>query len=152
MLGVAQWRNPLRALLSNSLWGVESHQHQQVWKRILPRWSLQMTHMCMHAKLLQLCPTLCDPKDCSLPGSSVHGIPQARILKWAAMPSSRGFSQPRGQTCVSYASCIGRWVLYHQRHLDRFSQYLQHGLGETFSQEMAAWSCQDSSPIKTVRS
>ena len=43
----------------------------------------------MHAKSLQSCSTLCDPMDFSLPGSSVHGIPQARILKWVAMPSSR---------------------------------------------------------------
>ena len=45
-------------------------------------------HVC--AKLLQLCPTLCDPTDCSLPGSSVHGILQARILEWVAISSSRG--------------------------------------------------------------
>ena len=44
------------------------------------------------AKLLQSCPTLCDPVDCSPPGSSAHGVIQARILKWVAMPSSRGSS------------------------------------------------------------
>ena len=43
----------------------------------------------------QSCPTLCGPMDCSLPGSSVQGILQARILWWVAMPSSRGSSQPR---------------------------------------------------------
>ena len=43
---------------------------------------------CMHAKSLQSCPTLCDPMDCSLPGFSFHGIFQARILEWFAMPSS----------------------------------------------------------------
>ena len=43
----------------------------------------------MHAKSLQLCTSLCDPMDCSPPGSSVHGILQARILEWVAMPSSR---------------------------------------------------------------
>ena len=42
-----------------------------------------------------LCPTLCDPMDRSPPGSSVHGIPQARILDWAAVSSSRGSSWPR---------------------------------------------------------
>ena len=42
----------------------------------------------------QLCPALCDPMDCSLPGSSVHGILQARLLEWVAMPSSRGSSPP----------------------------------------------------------
>ena len=47
------------------------------------------------AKSLRLCLTLCDPMDCSPPGSSVHGIIQARILEWVAMPSSRGSSWPR---------------------------------------------------------
>ena len=49
----------------------------------------------------QSCPSLCDPMDCSLPGSSVHGILQARILEWVAYPFSRGSSQPRNQTWVS---------------------------------------------------
>ena len=44
---------------------------------------------------------LCDPVDCSLPGSSVHGILQARILEWVAVSSSRGSSQPRDQALVS---------------------------------------------------
>ena len=43
----------------------------------------------------QSCPTLCKPVGCSLPGSSVHGILQTRILQWVAMPFSRGSSQPR---------------------------------------------------------
>ena len=49
----------------------------------------------------RLCPALCNPMDCSPPGSSVHGILQARTLEWVAMPSSRGSSQPRDGTCVS---------------------------------------------------
>ena len=69
-------------------------------------------YVCLCAKSLQLCPTLCDPMNCSLPGSSVHGILQERILEWVAMSSSRGSSQTRDQTCVSYISCIGRQVLY----------------------------------------
>ena len=44
--------------------------------------------MCMHAKSFQSCPTLCYSMDCSLPGSSVHGILQARMLEWVTMPSS----------------------------------------------------------------
>ena len=48
-------------------------------------------------KLAQSCPTLCDPMDCSPPGSSVHGVLQARTLEWAAIPISRGSSPPRGQ-------------------------------------------------------
>ena len=69
--------------------------------------------VCVCVKSFQLCPTLCDPIDCSPPGSSVHGILQARILEWIAMPFSRGSSLPRDRTHVSYVSCIGRRVLYH---------------------------------------
>ena len=57
---------------------------------------------CLCAKSLQLCPTLCDPMDHSLPDTSVSGILQARTLEWVAMPSSRGSSRPRDRTCVSY--------------------------------------------------
>ena len=49
----------------------------------------------------QLCLTLCDPEGCSLSGSSVHGILQARTLAWVTIPSSRGSSQPKYQTQVS---------------------------------------------------
>ena len=49
----------------------------------------------------QSCPTLCDAMDCSLPGSSVHGILQASILEWVAIPFSRGTSRPRDGTWVS---------------------------------------------------
>ena len=59
----------------------------------------------------QSCPTLCNHMDYSLPGSSVHGISQARILEWMAISSSRGSSQPRDQIHIS---CIGRQVLYHR--------------------------------------
>ena len=52
--------------------------------------------------------TLCNAMDCSPPGSSVHGILQARILEWVAMPSSRGSSQPWDRTCTSYVSCTDR--------------------------------------------
>ena len=47
------------------------------------------------AKSLQLCPTLCDAMDCSLPGSYIQGVLQASILEWVAMPSSRESSQPK---------------------------------------------------------
>ena len=68
----------------------------------------------MQAEFLQSYPTLCDPMDYSLPGSSVPGILQARILEWGVMPSSRRSSWPRDQTHVS---CIGRQVIYHWNHL-----------------------------------
>ena len=65
----------------------------------------------------QSCPTLCDPTDCSPPGSSVCRILQARILEWVAMPSSRGSSRPRGRAHVSCISSFGRWILDHLSHL-----------------------------------
>ena len=61
-------------------------------------------------QLLQSCPTLHDATDCTPPGSSVHVILQVRMLEYVAISSSRGSSQPRDQTHVSYDSCIGRWV------------------------------------------
>ena len=64
----------------------------------------------MKVKVLvaQLCPTLCSSVDCSLPGSSLLGILQARALEWVAIPFFRGFSQPRDRTQLS---CIaGRFI------------------------------------------
>ena len=65
-------------------------------------------------QLLHSCLTLCDPMDCSPPGSSVHGILQARILEWVAMPSSRRSSQPRAWIHVSssfwwFQMFLGLW-------------------------------------------
>ena len=53
--------------------------------------------------------TLCHSMDCGPPGSSVHGISQARILEWVAISFSRGSSQPRDRICL----LLGRWILYH---------------------------------------
>ena len=66
----------------------------------------------VHTKSLQSCLTLCDPMDCSPPGSSVNGILQARILKWVAIP----FSTYPGIEPRSHVFCIGRQVLYHWPH------------------------------------
>ena len=63
--------------------------------------------------ITQSCPTLCDPMNCSLPGSSVLGIFQTRILQWVAISFSRGSSGARDWTCVSCISRIGRQILYH---------------------------------------
>ena len=63
--------------------------------------------------ITQSCLTLCNPIDCSTPGSSVHGTLQAQIPEWVAIPFSRGSSWPRDQTQVS---CIGRQSLYHLSH------------------------------------
>ena len=65
---------------------------------------------CLVAKL---CLTLCSLMDCSLPGSSIHGICQTKILEWVAISLCRGSSQPRDRTRISCVSCIGRQLLYH---------------------------------------
>ena len=57
---------------------------------------LELQHQSMHAKSLQWCPTLCNPEDCNLPGSSVHGILKARTLEYVAISATRGSSQPQG--------------------------------------------------------
>ena len=62
----------------------------------------------------QSCPTLCNPMDCSPPGSSVREMFQARILDWVAISYSKGSSRPRDRTHVSCDFCVGRWILYHQ--------------------------------------
>ena len=67
------------------------------WQKMCLRWN-SYSFMWVHA---QSCPTLCEPKDCSLPGSSVHGILQARILEWVAISFSRGSSHLRNWTQVS---------------------------------------------------
>ena len=56
----------------------------------------------MKVLVTQSCLTLCNPRDCSPPGSSVLGILQARILEWVAIPFSTGSSRPRDQTWVSH--------------------------------------------------
>ena len=79
-------------------------------------------NMCA-CSVAQLCSTLCNPMDCNPPGSSVHGIFQARILDWVAMPSFRISSPPRNQTrvsCVSCISCTGKRILYHQLTWDAY--------------------------------
>ena len=100
----------------NPLWFAQGNQEKMFerWKQkphrlcIISHW-----FVCVHARLFWMCPTLCDRMDCSPPGSSVHGILQARILEWVVMPSSRVSSQSRDQTHISYVFCISRLVLYH---------------------------------------
>ena len=65
---------------------------------------------CVKVKVTQSCPTLCHTMDCSLPGSTVHGILQARILEWVAVPFSRGSPQAMDQIQVS---CVAGRYFYH---------------------------------------
>ena len=70
----------------------------------------------------KLCLTLCNPVGCSLPGSSVHGTFQTRILEWVVISSSRGSSQTRDKSCVS---CTGRWILCHRATRKAFFNLLR---------------------------
>ena len=81
------------------LWEARAHDGLSVTRVSYPSGgesTLSSSHLCV--LVAQSCPTLCDPMDCCLPGSSVHGILPARILEWVAIPFSRGSSQPRDRT------------------------------------------------------
>ena len=91
--------NTPRMLVSSNGWGRRRD------KRMWPLHTMPSVHA-------QSCLTLQDFMDGSLPGSSVHGISQARILEWVAIFYSRRSSQPRDQTHI-YVSCIGRSPLHH---------------------------------------
>ena len=62
------------------------------------------------SEVAQLCPTLCNPMDCSLPGSSLHGILQARVLEWVAISFSIALEKPYSQPCFWV---IWRMILEH---------------------------------------
>ena len=79
----------------------ENMWRSSVWIYIVHSNENPEIHVCLYAKSPQLCPTACNPMDSSPPGSSVHGIIQARILEWVFLPSSREFSQPRDRIHVS---------------------------------------------------
>ena len=80
--------------------------------------------------IAQSCPTLCDPVDCSLPGSSVHGIFQAIVLEWIAISFSSGSSQPRDWTQVS-CIVVRRFTIWATREVDWGNSLLRSSL--TFS-------------------
>ena len=76
----------------------------------------------MHCWVASVLFSSLQPMKCSLPNSSVHRILQAKILEWVAMLFSRGPSQPRDESRISWISCIGSQVLYHKHHLGKPSQ------------------------------
>ena len=80
---------------------------------------------CICVLVAQSCPTLCDPMDCSPPGSTVHGILQARILEWVAIPFSRGSSWPRNQSWVSFIAG-GFLTVWATREAWGFKQRRKH--------------------------
>ena len=85
-----------------------SHIKEWIWIPILSHCS--MSYACLHAKSFPSCLVLCNSMDCNPPGSSVHGILQARILERVAISFFRRSFLSRDQTRVSI---IGRWILYH---------------------------------------
>ena len=95
-------------------WTSGSSQFMYYWS--LASFQSQRKAMPKNAQLLQVCPTLCDPTDCSPPDSSVCEIFQVRTLEWVGFSYSRGSSWPRDWARV-FVSCIGRWDLYHEHHL-----------------------------------
>ena len=78
---------------------IHTHENIYIWEKFL-------SSAYLHAKTLSRVWLFATPMEQNLPGFSVHGILQARILEWIAIPSSRGSSPPRDQTHVSYISCI----------------------------------------------
>ena len=90
-----------------------------------------LTYIHSESEVAQSCPTLCEPMDCSLPGSSVHGIFQAIVLEWIAISFSRGSSWPRDRTQVSHI--VGRrftiWATseVHTAHLPLL-RFLTHSV------------------------
>ena len=97
---------------------------------------------CFFAKT---CPTFCDPRDSGPPGSSVHGILQARILEWLAISFSRVSSQPRYWTCIS---CIDKhwWSLYYWTTREAYIHCYQ-----TQDQMLTAWKPICERPILIVK-
>ena len=83
------------------------------------------------------CLTLCDPMDCSLPGSSVHGISQARILEFVAISYSRGHSQLRNQTHVSHKSIALQADSLPPSHCIQVSH--TQGLGHIVERILCSW-------------
>ena len=87
------------------------------------------------SEVAQSCPTPCGPVDCSPPGSSLHGILQARILEWVAISFSRGSSQPRDRTQVSCIAsrCFNLWAtrgaltLLHETLMHETLMHEKHG-------------------------
>ena len=83
-----------------------------IWSIFYLMWSIYLFYLWVCA-IAQSCLTLCSPMDCSLPGFSVHGIFQARILEWFAISSSQVSSWPRDWAHISSISCIVGRILYH---------------------------------------
>ena len=94
--------------LSETLSKTPGHKIVNLRLRCKQKSELEVVLVFVCAKSLLLCPIICDPVDCSPPGSSVRRILQARILEWCALPSSGDLPNPGSWIRASYGSCIGR--------------------------------------------
>ena len=110
--------------------------------------SLNNFHTVLCGAVSQSCTTLCDPMDCSLPGSSIRGIFQARLLEWVAMPSCKESSWPRDRIQVSYASCIGRQILATSTLRTRQEFLKAHSLAAQLHQEKRSFG--NHSPLRRL--
>ena len=95
----------------------QSSEEKRIWKvKVAWAWmSGDHLHVIQDPPVSELCLTLCDPMDYSLPGSSVHGILQARIPEWVAITWSKGSSQPRDRTCCLPRLLCCRWITTEPR-------------------------------------
>ena len=109
--GFQAWVSQPRLALETPVFWPEQGSGNKFWEiaPVLSPWGMCVC-VCGCCLVAKKCPTLCDSMDCSLPGSSVHGISQARILEKVAISFLRGSSWPRDQTHIS---CIGRQFPYH---------------------------------------
>ena len=102
---------------AEDLWQEEAWSMREPERR-LPGWL-------KWSEVTQLCPTLCDPMDCSLLRSSVHGIFQARVLEWVVISFSRGSSWPGDQTQVS-CTVSRRFTIWATRQVPGWLEYSNH--------------------------
>ena len=99
------------SLYSSFIWRVRRKRKENLFPT-LTYWAISLL-----SEVARSCPTLCNPMDCSLPGSSLHGILQARGLEWVAISFSRGSSRPRDRTQVSRipGRCFNLWATREAR-------------------------------------
>ena len=98
------------------------------------------THI-QEVKVTQSCPTLCNPKVCSPPGSSVHGILQARILEWVAIPFFRGSSWPMDWTHISRIAGRFFTVWATKTKMDEINYLIAMGMWPPVPLAAKDWQC-----------
>ena len=112
-----QWKQDETILSSSKITADGDCSHDIKRCLLLGRKAMTNLESKVESLVAQSCPTLCDPVDYSLPGSSVHGIFQARVLEWVVISFSRGSSGPRDQTQVSHI--VGRrFTVWAMTNLD----------------------------------